>query len=81
MAYASPQESNYGHQRPRFQSYNHLKGLLDKIADMQLQSMSDDSSNIIIQAIDQAAKESLSERARAEFWGSLLKGAASLLGK
>ena len=67
VAYASPAS---------YQSYNRLESLLDKIADKE--SMSDDTSNVIVQAINRAAKESLDEKARAEFFGSIVRG---LLGK
>jgi hypothetical protein len=64
VAYASPAS---------FQSYNRLESLLDKITDKQ--SVSAESSDAIVQAIDRAAKESMNEKARAEFWGSLVRRA------
>ena len=69
IAYASPAS---------FQSYDRLESLLDKIADKQ--SVSAETSNAIVQAIDRAAKESMNEKARAEFWGSVLKHGLKLLG-
>ena len=62
IAYASPAS---------FQSYNRLESLLDKITDKQ--SVSAETSDAIVQAINRAAKESMNEKARAEFWGHVVK--------
>ena len=71
VAYASPAS---------FQSYDRLESLLDKITDKQ--SVSAETNNAIVQVIDRAAKESLNEKARAQFWGSLVKnGLRYALGK
>ena len=70
VAYASPAS---------YQTYDSMDGLLDRITDKQ--SMSAETSNAIVQAMDRAAKESLNEKARAEFWGALAKHALHLLGK
>ena len=69
VAYASPAS---------FQSYDRLDSFLDKIADKQ--SVSAETSNAFVQVVDRAAKESLNEKARAAFWGSLAKHAIGLLG-
>ena len=70
VAYASPTS---------YQTYDRMDDLLDRITNKQ--SMSAETSNAIVQAINRAAKESLNEKARAEFWGSLAKHALGLLGK
>ena len=70
VAYASPAS---------YQTYDSMDDLLNKITDRQ--SMSAETSNAIVQAMDRAAKESLNEKARAEFWGALAKHALHLLGK
>ena len=77
VAYASPaipQVKPYG--------YRQAQNLLNKITQQSLSTgLSDDSSSALVQAIDQAAMESMTERARAQFWGSLAKHAIGLLGK
>ena len=71
VAYASPAS---------YQTYDRMDDLLDRITDKQ--SMSAETNNAIVQAIDRAAKESLNEKARAEFWGTLAKHALNhFLGK
>ena len=69
VAYASPAS---------FQSNNRLENLLDMITDEQ--SVSAETSDAIMQAIDRAAKESLNEKARAMFLGGLIKKGLSFLG-
>ena len=69
VAYASPAS---------FQSNNRLENLLDKITDEQ--SVSAETSDAIMQAIDRAAKESLNEKARAMFLGKLIKKGLSIFG-
>ena len=73
VAYAAPAD---------FQSYNRLERLLDKIVDKQSMAMSDDDpNNAVVEAINQAAKESLDEKARVQFLGKLIKKGLSYLGK
>ena len=69
VAYASPAS---------FQSNNRLENLLDKITDEQ--SVSAETSDAIMQAIDRAAKKSLNEKARAMFLGKLIKKGLSIFG-
>ena len=69
VAYASPAS---------FQSNNRLESLLDKITNEQ--SVSAETNDAIMQAIDRAVKENLNEKARAMFFRNLIKKGLGLLG-
>lgn len=65
----------------RSDKYNQLQmqNLLDELAERQ-QSVPNDPSSALVQVIDRAAMESLTEKARIQFWGALARHALGLLG-